>query len=188
MKQYTNLILDRDGVLNKLVVSKSSIKGRAPRELMELKFPFEAESIRREIDRYNSVVVTNQPDVESGAMSKEMALSIHDKVMNKYNIKNSLMCTHKFKLCDCRKPKTGMVEIASGLFRMKEEETIFIGDRWTDVLCGQNWGCDTLLLSPSLHESMKATEDGTQPPIELNPTYLAANWSQVFSILGWRAD
>ncbi len=187
MKKYKNIILDRDGVLNSLVATTVNSKGRAPRELNEIKFPIEWSMIRREIFRYNSVVVTNQPDVESGMMSRENALSIHFNVMEKYRIKSSVMCTHKIEPCECRKPKTGMVEIASGLFGMKAEETILIGDRWTDILCGQSWGCDTILLSPSLDESMKATEDGSQPPDKLNPTYFAINWPQVFSILAWSA-
>lgn len=185
MKKYKNIILDRDGVLNRLVVTSTTSKGRAPRDLNEIVLPVEWSKISREILRYNSVVITNQPDVESGMMSREKALSIHFHVMEKYRIKNSVMCTHKMEVCECRKPKTGMVEIASGLFGMKEEETVLIGDRWTDILCGQNWGCDTILLSSNLADSMKPTEDGTHPPEKLNPTYFAFNWPQIFSILAW---
>ena len=187
MKRYRNLILDRDGVLNHLVATGDSSKGRAPRELHEIKIPVESNIVKEELEKFNCVVITNQPDVESGAMLREVAFSIHSRIMNIYNIKNSIMCVHKIEPCECRKPKTGMVQIASGLFGMKEFETILIGDRWTDILCGQNWGCDTVLLSSNLADSMKATENGIQPPSNLQPTYFATDWPQVFSILNWGA-
>ena len=52
------------------------------------------------------------------------------------------VCPHKEEdRCDCRKPKPGMIISASKELNININCSYMIGDRWTDILCGQRAGC-----------------------------------------------
>jgi len=56
-------------------------------------------------------------------------------------------CVHKSEdNCDCRKPKTGMLERAAKKHRIYFDETYFIGDSEVDVAAGRKLGCKTIFV------------------------------------------
>lgn len=152
------VFLDRDGTVNRFV----GLLRRA--EEMEL-IPGAAEAIKRlNESEYLAVVITNQPVVARG----EVTFSQLDNINNKMHtllgeagayLNELYYCPHhpdkgfrgeikelKFD-CDCRKPKTGLVEKAAARFNIDLENSYFVGDTYADVLTGINAGTKTVLLS-----------------------------------------
>jgi D,D-heptose 1,7-bisphosphate phosphatase len=105
---------------------------------------------------YLLIIVTNQSGIGRGLYSEEDYFSIRDKltqILNQDQIKISgeYYCPHhsdgigKYRLnCNCRKPKTGMLEQAAKDFNLNLEECWMIGDRLTDIQAGQNVNCKTI--------------------------------------------
>ncbi len=57
------------------------------------------------------------------------------------------ICPHdKGDGCQCRKPKTGLLDAAVQKYGMRREECVMVGDRETDVACGKAAGMRTVLL------------------------------------------
>ena len=69
--------------------------------------------------------------------------------------------------CDCRKPKSGLLLRACAKLKIQPQECIFVGDRFTDVLCAKNAGAQAaLVLTGSGAKYLKPTLDAyPQTPI-----------------------
>jgi len=149
------IFLDRDGVLNKYVGLLYKI------EDFEL-LPGVAEAIRK-INRseFLAIVITNQPVVARNLCTIEQLNKIHNKMetlLGKERAKLDAIyyCPHhpdkgfpgenpKYKIeCNCRKPKTGLIERAVSDFNIDLKNSFFIGDSLRDVLCGKNAGITTI--------------------------------------------
>ncbi|MBR7133773.1 MAG: HAD-IIIA family hydrolase [Clostridia bacterium] len=48
--------------------------------------------------------------------------------------------------CNCRKPKTGLLEQAKQKYKLNMNECFVIGDRWSDMLAGGKMGCKLILV------------------------------------------
>ena len=153
MKKYQNIILDRDGVLNHLVLSENASKGRAPRDLNEIKFPDELNIIKQEVSRYNSVVVTNQPDVARGLMTEDSVQQINRFLVKELGIDLFYVCIHDDEdECECRKPKDGLLRKAAIDLNLNLESSFMVGDRWSDIQAGQSAGCTCYFVDYSYDE------------------------------------
>ena len=53
--------------------------------------------------------------------------------------------------CECRKPKSGMIESIRSKFDINIEETWFVGDKDIDILCGNNAGIKNTIQVRSGH-------------------------------------
>ena len=69
---------------------------------------------------------------------------------------NEYICWHKKEeLCDCRKPKTGLLEMPYSNFNNYDKNMCWmIGDRATDIIAGKSFGIKTALLGPSVKKDM----------------------------------
>jgi HAD superfamily hydrolase (TIGR01662 family) len=47
-------------------------------------------------------------------------------------------------VCNCRKPKTGMIEQAQKEYNIDLKGSFLIGDSYIDILCGKNAGLKTI--------------------------------------------
>lgn len=149
------VFLDRDGTINRYA---GFVRDVADFELL----PRAAEAIRA-INQSGrlAIVVTNQPVIARGEITRERLREIHDKMETLLGNEGAYIdalyyCPHhpdrgyegeipELKIvCDCRKPRAGM------LFRAAEEHNIdlsqswMIGDGEADVLAGRAAGCRTL--------------------------------------------
>jgi D-glycero-D-manno-heptose 1,7-bisphosphate phosphatase len=59
-------------------------------------------------------------------------------------------------VCDCRKPRPGLLHAAASDHRLTLQRSFMIGDRITDIAAGQAAGCTTVLVRTAAHD---------QPPI-----------------------
>jgi D-glycero-D-manno-heptose 1,7-bisphosphate phosphatase len=147
------VFLDRDGTVNEEVDYLTS-----PRDLRLI--PRSAEAIRRANDLgLKVIIVTNQSGVARGLLTEAELLSVHRSLTGLLadegaRVDGIYYCPHHpsegtdeyRKECDCRKPKTGMIERAMREFRIDPTRSYVIGDRTVDVEMAKNAGARAILV------------------------------------------
>jgi len=151
------IFLDRDGTINKEVNHLSS-----PEQLAL--FDGVAEVIRKWNRNGNLVVlITNQPVIARGELSWEVLKEIHAKLDQELGekgayIDHKYICPHhphsgypgevqylKIK-CNCRKPRTGLIDLACQELNIDRTCSWFIGDTTSDIKAGNDAGLKTILV------------------------------------------
>lgn len=157
-KKQKAIFLDRDGTIN---VYKGFLKETDDFELI----PGVAEAIKRinEIG-YLAIVITNQPVIARGDISRSKLEEIHNKMETELGKTGAYLdriyfCPHhphkgykgevvELKIdCDCRKPKPGMFLRAARDFNIDLSQSYMIGDSETDIKAGIAAGCKTILVN-----------------------------------------
>lgn len=140
------VFIDRDGTIN---VNVGYIDN--PEEFKI--YPGVIEGIKLlEKKGFKIIIVTNQSGIGRGYFSKKTLEKINQKMKdelstNGANIDAIYYCPHHpDENCDCRKPKTGMLETAITDFNINAEKSYFIGDRILDMEAGRRIGCKTVLV------------------------------------------
>ena len=158
------LFIDRDGVLDELVLYKEG--WGAPRRPEDLKLlPGVRESL--ELAAKNGwiiFVVSNQPDAAKVYTTRDALDAVHDKLIEELNgapVREFFYCFHRREdRCDCRKPNPRQVLEAAAKYRVNLGESWFAGDVDTDIETGKRAGTRTALIEYP-HSSAKR---GTQQP------------------------
>ena len=166
------IFLDRDGTINKEI----SYLYR-PEELVIL--PGAAEGIallRRE--GYRIVVVTNQAGIARGYYTPDQMHMLHQYLNEQLKqdgawIDEFYYCPHHpvhglgeyKKACSCRKPGTGMLEMAGRRYHIDKQGSYIIGDKRIDVQAGHNFGIRGILVGTGYgpREMREAMEAGEEP-------------------------
>jgi D-glycero-D-manno-heptose 1,7-bisphosphate phosphatase len=166
------VFLDRDGVLNEVIIRHG--KPYPPRDLSELVItrdaPAALEALKRE--GFLLIVVTNQPDVARGTVSRADIDKINAQLSAILPLDAIEVCEHDDKArCDCRKPKPGMILRAGEKFCVDLAGSFMLGDRWRDVEAGQRAGCRTVLVGDGYGEAFPCA-----PTIKLTSLAGAASW------------
>jgi len=151
------IFLDRDGTLVKYVPLLHK-----PGDL-EL-FPFSARTIKRINDSdYLSFLVSNQSVAARNLCTIPELKLIHNKLETSLGaagafLDDSYFCPHhpdkgypeedkSLKIdCECRKPKTGMIEEAVEEYNVDRNSSWIIGDTTVDIETGKNAGLQTILV------------------------------------------
>ncbi len=105
------------------------------------------------------VVVTNQSGLARGYFPAALLEAVHEKMFRQLaeagaHIDGLYLCPHHpeakearyRQACDCRKPKTGMLEQAARELGLDLPRSYVIGDRWSDLRCGDAVGASTILV------------------------------------------
>jgi len=151
------IFLDRDGTINK---KNGFISNEDAFELEDCAM----EAIKK-INKsgYLAVVITNQPSVARGLCEIEDIERIHRKMSTLLGrdgvyLDDILFCPHHpdkgfpeenpiYKIpCECRKPKTGMIDKAAKKYNIDLENSWIIGDTTMDLQTGVNAGLHTALV------------------------------------------
>lgn len=141
------IFLDRDGVINKLVMRDG--KGRAPYTLEDFElFPGVVEACQKLKEAgFLTIIVTNQPDVARGWVGEDRVHLINDKIKELLPIDDIKICFHTEKDgCDCRKPMAGMLLSSALEWEIDLGSSYMLGDRYGDILAGVTAGCKTFLV------------------------------------------
>ena len=143
------IFLDRDGVL-------TMEYGYAISSIEEMKiYPYAADCVSRLKEAgYLTIVVTNQSAVAKGLFSIEELFDMNRKLQDEVGVDAIYYCPHhpngkilKYsKICDCRKPATGMIDQACKDLDIDMSSSYMVGDRACDIILGQNAGIETVLL------------------------------------------
>ena len=152
------VFLDRDGTINKYVGFLRKV------EDFEL-LPRVAEAIAIiRAKGFLVIIITNQPVIARGEVSFSGLNEIHNKMETLLGqagtyVDGIYFCPHhpdkgypgeivELKInCNCRKPKTGLVEQATKDFNVDVSESYFVGDGEIDIMTGMRAGCHTALIS-----------------------------------------
>ncbi len=157
MNRARAVFLDRDGVINEVVV-RDGVPS-SPRTLDEfILFESLDESLRRLSDGgFRLFVVSNQPDVARGLLDPDVLTRMSDRICSKLPIEAVHACTHDDRdLCDCRKPRPGLIHNIAEQHDIELAESYVIGDSWKDVEAGRRAGCRAILLRRSYNDGIEA--------------------------------
>lgn len=152
------IFLDRDGTMN---VSKGFISKADDLELI----PGTIDAIKA-INKSGAlaIVITNQPVIARGECSFEELHNIHNKLKTLLGKKGAFVddifyCPHhpdkgfegevpelKFD-CECRKPKTGMIEEAVKKYNIDLSKSYMVGDSTMDLETARNAGIKSVLVN-----------------------------------------
>ena len=151
------IFLDRDGTMN---VSKGFISKADDLELI----PGTIDAIKA-INKSGAlaIVITNQPVIARGECSFEELHNIHNKLKTLLGEKGAFVddifyCPHhpdkgfegevpelKFD-CECRKPKTGMIDEAVEKYNIDLSKSYMVGDSTMDLETARNAGVKSVLV------------------------------------------
>jgi len=154
------VFLDRDGILNNAVLRDG--KPYPPKGLEEVRImPGVYEGLAAlKKDGYQLIVVTNQPDVARGRVTRESVEEINSHLMSKLPLDDIKVCYHdNADKCDCRKPKPGNILLAAKERGIDLRRSFLIGDRWSDVEAGRQAGCRTIFIDSGYAEKMPEAPD-----------------------------
>jgi D-glycero-D-manno-heptose 1,7-bisphosphate phosphatase len=141
------VFLDRDGVINRAAIRDGT--PCPPASALDLDIlPGVPEALQAlKAGGYCLVVVTNQPDVARGTMSRESVEGIHQRLTRELALDVILTCFHDdADECGCRKPKPGLLLQAAEDFGIDLGHSFMIGDRWRDVEAWRRAGCRTFFI------------------------------------------
>lgn len=148
------VFLDRDGVLNELVMREG--KAVSPRNLADFRMVRGAgASVARLRDAgFRVFVVTNQPDIARGHMDRATLDRMLDVIRAEVKPDEVAVCTHDDgEGCACRKPKPGMLYELSERWGVDLGRSVMVGDTWRDMQAGRAAKCLTVLVGPGSDES-----------------------------------
>jgi D-glycero-D-manno-heptose 1,7-bisphosphate phosphatase len=147
------VFLDRDGTL----VEEAGYIDRVDRIVV---FPYAVDAIRL-IHRagYLAVVVTNQAGVAKGIFPERFVEEGREYLAGRLAeggeaFDGYYYCPHHpdgavaayRRECECRKPRTGMIDRAARDLDIDVSRSVTIGDKWIDVQLGQNAGARGILV------------------------------------------
>jgi D-glycero-D-manno-heptose 1,7-bisphosphate phosphatase len=141
------IILDRDGVIN--YDSDHFIK--SPEEWKPIPGSLEAIARLCQSD-YRVVVATNQSGIGRGLFDMHMLNAIHDKMHKALllaggRIDAIFYCPHAADAgCNCRKPKTGMLEDIAARYNVDLKGVPAIGDALRDLTAAAKMGAQPILV------------------------------------------
>ena len=156
------VFLDRDGVLNALVLNPANGEYESPHAPKDLQMmPGIGAALRRlQAAGYLMFIVSNQPSYTKGKTTLEKIQSIAAAVEESLRaegvtIARAFYCYHHPQgtvgeyvgECRCRKPKPQMLLDARDQFDLDLSECWMIGDQESDIECGRRAGCRTILIA-----------------------------------------
>jgi len=148
------VFLDRDGV----IIEDAGYVG----EIERVRFLSGVGSAIKMLNENNFkvIIITNQAGVARGYFDEAAVCRVNSYVQEKLaeeeaSINAVYYCPHHVegvieeyrKECSCRKPNTGMIEMAVHDFGIDLERSFVIGDKDSDIEAGRRAGCHTILLT-----------------------------------------
>jgi D-glycero-D-manno-heptose 1,7-bisphosphate phosphatase len=155
------VFLDRDGVLNKLVLNPDSGEYEPPHSPEDLIiYPFVVESLQALEDAgFYLFLISNQPDFAKGKTMIENIRAVHERLDSSlksagimfreyyycYHHPQGIVPGYSFE-CECRKPKPHFIVTAAKDHMIDLAQSWMIGDRDSDIECGKSVGLKTILV------------------------------------------
>lgn len=184
------VFLDRDGVINELIYYRDMGMVDSPFTVKQFRLLAGSGEAINIINRLNfkAIVVSNQPGIARGHFSEETLTLMNIKMKRQLARLDAFLdgiyyCFHDpkgknrryRKVCNCRKPKPGLLIKASKDFDIDLSRSYMIGDELTDIQTGRSVGCKTILLGRMKCQLCKLMQDkGIFPDIIVSDLLEAA--------------
>ena len=171
------IFLDRDGVLNE----ENDLYIKSPDDLRV--FHNSGDAVRRMNEAgFLTVIISNQSGVARGLFTEQDLENVQQKLRFELN-KNSgaidaiYHCPHLPDAgCACRKPLPRMLFQAAEEHNIDLPSSYMVGDRSTDVQCGQAGGCITVLVLTGKHEWVVMEDEPVDPVCTAKDVSAAVDW------------
>jgi len=149
--------------------------------------------VRGQSAGFKIAIVTNQAGVAKGITPRENLPKIHQHLeqliaveaqVQSFSFDHVQICMHKpDDLCKCRKPETDMVRWGIEALSADVSCSFFIGDKLTDIICGNRMGLRTILVMTG-HGSAEVSQVGkTSVYAEFaTPTHSVTSLSEAIDI------
>jgi D-glycero-D-manno-heptose 1,7-bisphosphate phosphatase len=164
------VFLDRDGVLNRVVVRDGKPYPPASADALEVAEDVAPALARLKAAGFRLVVVTNQPDVATGVQTRAGVEAINATLAARLPIDEFRVCYHQDSDgCECRKPKPGL------LLRAPAHDlprSVMVGDRWRDIEAGRRAGVGATVLI----ENHSGEPCDVEPDVRVDSLGEAAEW------------
>ncbi len=171
------VFLDRDGTVNEEVGYLHNL------EDLRL-IPGASAAIKRLNETGMKVIlVTNQSGIARGYFSESLLLDIHARLKKMLLEEGARLdaiyyCPHHpsagnsnfTKECDCRKPRTGLIDRAARDLKIDVKQSFVVGDKWSDVELGQRAGAHSILVRTG-YGAME--EENIRPSHLVEPDFIA---------------
>lgn len=173
------IFLDRDGVINHLVFYSEHGIIDSPYSTAQYKLldgVCEAINLFHKVG-YKVAVVSNQPGIAKGYINADTFDAIRKKMRDDMaaggaSVDGEYYCLHhpeaavpEYKvICDCRKPKPGLLIRAAKEMSLDLPSSWMIGDNFTDVQAGIAAGCRTILLGKAKCELCRLLDENNTHP------------------------
>lgn len=147
------VFLDRDGVVNRSDVKNG--KPFAPKFFSDFKV---LSGVKESIETIKNLgfkvsIFTNQPDVKKNTNMIYEIEKMHKFLYQNYDIDHIDVCFHSNEdNCFCKKPKPGMLIRSARKLDVDLTKSLVIGDRWSDIECGQTVGCKCFFINYNYNE------------------------------------
>lgn len=160
------VFLDRDGVLNRVVIRNGQSYPPSSVQDFELYDDVANGCARLKAANFLLIVITNQPDVGRGTQSRNMVEAMHAKLRSTVPCLDRIeVCYHAGgrygEPCDCRKPRPGLILRAAAEMNIDPRESYVIGDRWRDIDCARAAGCRAIFIRRGYSETLRESPDFT---------------------------
>lgn len=173
------VFLDRDGVINEIVYYKELGIVDSPFTVKQFKL---LPDVSKAINKFHKlgfivILISNQPGQAKNYYSIEVFEKIIEKMKKELEKDGAKLdaeyyCLHhpeakneKYKkICDCRKPKPGMILQAVKDYDIELKKSWMIGDGLNDIQAGRAAGCKTILIGKMKCDFCKIMEaEGVKP-------------------------
>ena len=119
---------------------------------------------------YMVIVVTNQSGVARGKFTMKEVEAVHRKIEELLAAENEkidafYICPHHPDYdgkCDCRKPEPGLILRAAAEHDIDISSSVMVGDKLSDVKCGENAGVRFSLLISTGYGSEELLKPGAE--------------------------
>ena len=187
------VFIDRDGVINRMFYDAEFGLVDSPANPDQFSLlPGVGEAIA-EINRLGllALVVSNQPGIAKGKFTPELLEAIEEKMRREVEAGGGRLdavydCLHHPEaalaqyraICDCRKPKPGLILAASKEWGIDLRRSYMLGDGVTDVLAGRAAGTITVFVN-----SRKCYNCDSLVEHDVWPDYLVGNLTEAASLI-----
>jgi len=183
------VFLDRDGVINELVLNSENNDyepPHIPEDVILFPYTIEVLQILQEA-QFELFLISNQPDYAKGKTTLENLQKVHaklDRILRSEGIRfrEYYYCYHhpqgkvpeySFE-CECRKPKPFFILKAAKHYSLDLSKSWMVGDRDSDIECGKAAGTKTIMIeNPHSLKYRKSSQ----------PDFTAANLKDALQII-----